>query len=398
MRQEAPVNRIVLEWARIRAGLTPKQAVARAGIKGLKRRGLDAEERLVRWEQGEERPTLNELELIAKAYRRPLLTFFLSQPPRTETGLQDFRTVGDRVTAEISPEFAAFTRQMEALQKAVRPLVEEEGGKPLHFVGSRDMTITPSTIAQLIRRELQFSFRDQQQVQGSDELFSIIRHKAGEAGIFVLRKADLGSWHSTISVEEFRGLAISDPIAPFIIVNPYDARPALLFTLVHELGHLWLGESGISNFDALRSQPADHQEREVFCNQVAAEFLVPEAVFMAEWRKEGHRDLDAAVRFLADRFTVSRVVIARRLLDFQQIAAGTYWELYNQWRREWGTIRERQASREGGPGYFVAIRSKLGGKLLNTVIGSAFAGRLSYTDASRLLGLKVDYFDRFYKG
>lgn len=397
-RQEAPINNAILEWARKQTDFTPEQAVARAGIKGLKSRGLTAEERLVKWESGQEKPTLNELELIAKAYRRPLLTFFLSEPPRIETRLQDFRTVGDRPVAKSSPEFAAFRRQMEALQKTVRQLVEEEGGRTLEFIGSSNMSVAPAVIAQAIRGELQFSLGDQQQVQSSEELFNTLRHKAGEAGVFVVRKADLGSGHSKISEEEFRGLVISDPIAPFIVVNPGDARPALLFTLVHELAHLWLGESGISNFDALRTSQSNYQEREVFCNKVAAEFLVPEAVLLNEWRRVMSGELDLAVQSLADKFKVSRVVIARRLLDFQQITGDTYWELYNQWRDEWSIVREHQREREGGPGYFVITKSKLGSKLLNAVIGAAYGGRLSFRDASKLLGIKVDYFNRFYEG
>jgi Zn-dependent peptidase ImmA (M78 family)/transcriptional regulator with XRE-family HTH domain len=397
-RQEAPVNHAILEWARKQTDFTPEQAVTRAGIKGLKSRGLTAEERLVKWESGQEKPTLNELELIAKAYRRPLLTFFLSEPPRVETRLQDFRTVGDRPVAKGSPEFSAFRRQIEALQKTVRQLVEEQGGKPLEFINSANMSMTPTAIAQGIRSEFQFSFRDQQQVQSSEELFNTLRDKAGEAGVFVLRKADLGSGHSKISVEEFRGLVISDPIAPFIVVNPNDARPALLFTLVHELAHLWLGESGISNFDALRIGPFDYQEREVFCNEVAAEFLVPENVLANEWQRVMNTELEFAIQSLADRFKVSRVVVARRLLDFQKITSDTYWEMYNQWRDEWSTVRERQRESEGGPGYFIITKSKLGSKLLNTVIGAAYDGRLSFRNASKLLGIKVDYFSKFYEG
>ena len=397
-RQEAPINHAILEWARKQTDFTHEQAVARAGIKGLKRRGLTAEERLAKWESGQEKPTLNELELIAKAYRRPLLTFFLSEPPRIETRLQDFRTVGDRPVAKSSPEFAAFRRQMEALQKTVRQLVEEEGGKPLEFIGSFHMNVAPSAIAQAIRSEFQFSLGDQQQVQSSEELFNTLRNKADEAGIFVLRKADLGSGYSKISIEEFRGLVISDPIAPFIVVNPSDARSALLFTLVHELAHLWLGESGISNFDALRIGPSNYQEREVFCNEVAAEFLVPETILVNEWRRVIKGELEFTIQSLADRFKVSRIVIARRLLDFQEITRETYWELYNQWRDEWSIVRERQRNSEGGPGYFVITKSKLGSKLLNTVIGAVYDGRLSFRNAAKLLGIKVDYFSRFYEG
>ncbi len=398
MRQEAPINHIILEWARRQTDFTPEQAVMRAGIKDLKSKGLTAQERLVKWESGQEKPTLNELELIAKAYRRPLLTFFLSEPPRVVTSLQDFRTFGDRPVAKSSPEFAAFRRQIEVLQKAVRRLVEEAGGKRIEFIGSSTMDVTPVLIAQAIRNQLQFSLTDQQKVLSSEELFNTLRNKIGEAGVFVIRKADLGSAHSKILLEEFRGLVISDPIAPFIVVNPNDARPALLFTLVHELVHLWLGESGISNFDALKINSSDYQDREVFCNNVAAEFLVPQRVLMMEWQDAMHGELESTIQSLANKFKVSRVVIARRLLDLEQITGDAYWEMYNRWRNEWTIVREQQKEQEGGPGYFIVTKSKLGSKLLNTVIGAAFGGQLSLGNASKLLGIKVDYFNKFYEG
>ncbi len=397
-RQEAPVNHAILEWARKQADFTIEQVVERAGIKDLKSRGLTAKDRLVIWESGQERPTLNELELIAKAYRRPLLTFFLSEPPLIETRLQDFRTIGDQPIAKSSPEFSALRRQVESLQKNVRKLVEEEGGKPLSFINSFTIRKSPFEIAHAIRNELKFTLQDQKQIQSSEELFNTLRNKAGEAGIFILRKADLGSGYSKISVEEFRGLVISDKIAPFIVVNPNDARPAILFTLIHELAHLWLGESGISNYDSFRIGALKHQDKETFCNEVAAEFLVPQATLLNEWRKVENKELETSIAYLSDVFKVSRIVIARRLLAFNEIKSDDYWELYNQWRDEWSIWREHQKENEGGPGYFIVTKSKLGSKLLNTVIGAAYDGRLSFTNASKLLGIKVDYFSRFYEG
>jgi len=397
-RQEVPINHNMLQWARRQADFNPNQVVARARIKGLKTRGLTAEERLAIWESGQEKPTLNELELLARAYRRPLLTFFLSEPPRVETGLQDFRTIGDRPVEGSSPEFAALRRQIEALQKEVRALVEDEGGGPLEFIGSASMDMTPTDIVQAIRDRFEYPFRDQQRVRSSEQLFNILRDRAGEAGVFVLRKADLGSHHSKVFVEEFRGLVISDPIAPFIVVNPNDAKVALVFTIVHELAHLWLGESGISNFNVFGRGQSNHQEIEVFCNRVAAEFLVPESRFLNEWNMVMDGGLDVAIQSLSRNFKVSRVVIARRLLDLERITGEGYWELYNRWRDELYITREYQRQKESGPGYFVNTKSRLGSKLLNTVIGAAYDGRLSYRDASKLLGIKVDYFGKFYEG
>lgn len=399
VRQEVPVNHTILRWAREQADFTLEQAAARARIKHLKRGSVTAGDRLLAWESGTEKPTLGELEAIAKAYRRPLLTFFMSVPPRPETGLSDFRTLGDKSVTGGTPEFAAFRRQIEALQREVRVVVEEEEAQPLDFVGSAAPNASHGEIVQEIRAKLGLAFEDHQHVRDSHELFGLLRDRAGDAGIFVLRKADLGSHHSKISVEEFRGLVISDPIAPFVVVNPDDAPSALVFTLVHELAHLWLGESGISNLGILGEphQP-NHQDREVFCNRVAAEFLVPEAVLTREWHRFAGTEIDDAMQSLSRVFKVSRVVVARRLLDLQEIPQQRYWALYDRWKSEWDRERERYDQRKGGPGYFVSTRSKLGTKLLSTVIRAAYDGRLSYRDASKLLAVKIDHFDKLYRG
>ncbi|MBI2934009.1 MAG: ImmA/IrrE family metallo-endopeptidase [Chloroflexi bacterium] len=395
-RQDVPINPRILRWAREQASFSPEQAADRAGIRELKAKGLTGGERLATWESGKDSPTLNDLEAIARAYRRPLLTFFLPEPPQVETRLQDFRTVGDRPADKSTPEFAAFRRQIEALQKEVRTLIAEEGGNPLDFIGSATTNTRPLEIAQAIRNTLEFTLANQQQVHSPEELFHVLREKAGDAGIFTLCRADLGSWHSKISVAEFRGLVISDAIAPFIVINPNDARTALVFTLIHEMAHLWLGESGISNIATLTADTSGYQEREIFCNQVAAEFLVPGATFLSELRALGDMEMERKIQLLAGIFKVSRIVISRRLLDFKRITSKVYWDLYNQWRDEAHRERETRKQREGGPGYFVLTRSKLGSKLLNKVIGAAYDGRLSYSAAARMLGVRIDYFSRLY--
>jgi Zn-dependent peptidase ImmA (M78 family) len=398
IRQELPINNHILLWAREQTKFSIDDVVARAKIKDLKNKGISAKERLMFWESGKENPTIGELELIAKAYRRPLLTFFLPNPPMIETRLQDFRTIGDKVIEKPSPEFDAFRRQVEVLQKGLQTLVQNDGGKPLDFIGSVKMDYLPEKLADNMHKILGYSADDQQKIKDSDELFNMLRDKAGKAGIFVLRKADLGSWHSKITPQEFRGLAICDNFAPLIVVNPNDAKAALPFTLIHELVHLWLGESGISSFDLLQTQKQNYQKREIYCNRTAAEFLVPSDSFLEEWRKIKNYNLDLAILSLTNTFKVSRVVIARRLLEFEKIDEDTYWNQFNQWRDEWITLREEQKHEEGGPGYFISTKSKLGTKLLETVIKAAYDGKISYGEASKMLGIKIDHFNQFYGG
>jgi Zn-dependent peptidase ImmA (M78 family)/transcriptional regulator with XRE-family HTH domain len=400
--QEIPVNNDILKWARDEANLSLEEAASRAGIKELKREGLEASDRLAIWESGDEKPTLRQLEQIAKAYRRPLLTFFLSKPPRSETILKDYRTIGDRPIEKSSPEFNALRRQIEALQKEIRRLVEKEGNKPIELIGSPIHIDNPSEFARLIHTKLSFTFENQQSVLDSDHLFSVIRERLDAIGIFVIRQGDLGSYHSKIIVEEFRGLAISDPYAPFIVINPNDTPPALVFSLVHELAHLWLGESSISNYNTFEVEKnvyqtaanhlARYQQRERFCNGVAAEFLVPRSNLLEAWRNE-YGETDDIIKAISLKFKVSRIVIARRLLEFDKITSDDYWDLYKQWKYE---RRERQKEEEGGPGYYIRIKSKFGIKLLHTVIESAKKGKISYNEASRLLNVKVDHFDKLY--
>ena len=150
-RQEVPVNPAILRWAREQSRLSPEQVVERAKITELKSRGIAGVERLSRWEEGIEQPTFNELKSIAKAYRRPVLTFFLPTPPLTVSRLEDFRTFGDHLLIESSPELAAFIRQIDALQQEVKDLLKEESAEPLVFVGSIEADTPPPSIALTLR-------------------------------------------------------------------------------------------------------------------------------------------------------------------------------------------------------------------------------------------------------
>ncbi len=255
--KDIPVNHDILVWARKEANLSLFRAANKAGIKDLKARGqkegIPSTMRLERWEQGIETPTFPQLEKLAtKAYRRPVLTFFLTEPPIKLTRLQDFRTIGGRAIDSdlFSPEFSALVRQIEALQLNVHDLLLDIGSKPLPFVASITPNATPIQVAQQIRSVLEYSFKNQRDTGDYNQVFSDIRNKAEQHGIFILLEGNLGSYHTNIAPEVFRGLAISDNIAPFIVTNPNDAKPAMIFTLIHELSHVFRGETGISNMNS----------------------------------------------------------------------------------------------------------------------------------------------------
>lgn len=380
--REIPVNHKILRWARIQANLSPANAVSRAGLKDLKPRGLKeglaSTDRLQRWEEGVEVPTLSQLEKLAKAYRRPLLTFFMPDPPAIQTNLRDFRTVADKSlnSAEFSPEFSALVRREVALQVSLHDLLENISSKPLSYVSSLNMKTPPIEAAQQIRDFLGYTLENQKRTRGPTQVFSDIRNVIEEKGVFVLLEGNLGSYHTNIDPEVFRGLSISDQLAPLIVVNPNDAKTATVFTLIHEFCHILLGETGISNINSLIFSEEEHPFRnEVYCNRVAAEFLVPQDSLLKDWEmlRIGYSETES-IEQIAQGFNVSRLVIARRLFDFNRVNRKFYWEYFNECQKKW---ENRESPKNAKIPYKIRIKSRLGNKLIHTVIGAAAEGKIS---------------------
>jgi|WetSurMetagenome_2_1015567.scaffolds.fasta_scaffold65424_2 Zn-dependent peptidase ImmA (M78 family)/transcriptional regulator with XRE-family HTH domain len=396
--QEIPINFKILEWARNQANLSPNRAAIKAGLKDLKARGnkegLTSTLRLQRWEQGIETPSLPQLEKIANAYKRPLLTFFLPEPPIQQTRLQDFRTVAHKTldSESFSPEFSALLRRVEALQLNIHDLMLDLKSEPVTFVSSFTLETKPLEVVERIRKFIGFTFKDQQ--KAGSRVLSDIRERIENKGIFVLTEGNLGSHHTNIEPEVFRGLSISDIIAPFIVINPNDAKSAMIFTLVHELCHLGLGDTGISNWTSIETNvKTTPLKNELFCDQVAADFLAPRDILLKEWEKYNSAyTSDESIEKISTIFNVSRIVIARRLLDFNEITKEYYWELFNIYQEEW-QHRNTNMKKSVVP-YKIRVKYRLGNRLINTVIGAATKGKISELDASRILNVKINNFSQ----
>ena len=244
---KAHINPKTLYWARKEAGLSLEEVARLAGIKSTKKQ--PAVEILTQWESGEKAPTRAQAAKLAKAYYRPILTFYLKTPPRPSMQVPDFRTIGDHLDPQGGNLLAAFVRQMIARQREVAELLTEdtEAVKPPPFIGRYSVDTDLLVVVDDIRRELGFDFKIQRTLCDQDALFRVLRRHVEKSGVFVILQGNLGSYHTNIEAEEFRGIALTDSVAPFIIINNNDAQTAYSFTLLHELAHLWLGEAGISN-------------------------------------------------------------------------------------------------------------------------------------------------------
>ena len=380
------VNPDILRWARETAGLNLDDAVHKLSIQDA--RGTAAIDRLRALEAGEAPPTRAMLAKMAKQYRRPLLTFYLSEPPRRGNWGRDFRAPTTNRTIEEEAWLDALVRNVQARQGLLRSamLDDDDDIVPLSFVGSATIDTPVDRLVAVIRDTLGLQLSDLRRAGNPDAAFRLIRSHAEQAGVFVLVLGNLGSHHTNLEVDVFRGFALSDEIAPFVVVNPRDSAGARSFTLLHELAHLWLGEPGISGGD-----PMDPVE--MFCNAVASSFLLPDQELAAFRRPHGD-DLDvwaAAITAFAGDRKISSSMVAYRLYRGAMIDQATWLGLRDMFQSRWRESQKRQRQQregsDGGPSYPVLVRHSLGTGLVELAFRLLASGALTTTKASRVLGV-----------
>lgn len=379
------LNPEILIWARETAGLSLEQAAKALGISDAY--GLTAADRLGALESGKESPSRPLLLKMSKQYRRSLLNFYLSAPPRKGDRGQDFRTLPPDSSISDDALLDALIRDLKSRQTLVRDVMDEEEAEPLPFVGSAKMSDGVSAILASIQKTLGINLSDYRGRKNADEAFALLRDKAESIGIFVLLIGNLGSHHSAIPVEVFRGFAIADAVAPFVVINDQDAKTAWSFTLLHEITHLWLGATGVSG---ARAEIAIEQ----FCNDVAGEFLLP-ASELNKLKVDEATSLEDAILFIsefAQERHISRQMVAYKLCRVGIIAQNT-WNTINTklqeiWIQEKAKRKESGQKNDSGPNYYVVRRHRLGTALLSFVNRTINEGILTPVKAAKVLGVK----------
>lgn len=379
------VNPEILTWARRTAGLTREEAVRKLGIRDA--RGVAATDRLAALEAGENEPTRLLLTKMAKQYRRPLLAFYLRSPPRKADRGADFRSLpGDRSAAG-EALLDALLRDVRTRQSMVRCLLEEEEEtEPLPFIGARTIADGVTAAVESLRKLLGLDHRDYRGRQNTRAAFGLLRERAEAAGVFVLLKGDLGSHHTAIEVETFRGFAMADDIVPFVVINDRDSQSAWSFTLLHELTHLLLGQTGVSSLRA-------ESRIERFCNDVASAFLLP-AVELEQLDVDQSAGLDATAEVIAsfaEPRHLSRSMVAYAILRAGVIGQEAYSELAEMFRAQWHRTRATQRAQaneqEGGPSYYVVRRHRIGNAMIDLARRMLDAKALTTSKAATILGV-----------
>lgn len=386
------INPKVLVWARESAGLSLEVAAHRLGFKPTAAR--TAVEKLEALEQGSKQPTGPQLNKFASVYRRPLLTFYLDEPPKVAPRGEDFRTLPFAVPPRESAKLDALLRDIRARQDMVKSVLEEDDdAQSLDFVASVAMPRGVQFLVDNIAAKLGYQRSREPRNSGTaEELFKELRMRAERIGVFILLVGDLGSHHSSISERVFRGFAIADPIAPFVVINDQDAKTAHAFTLVHELAHIWLGQTGISG-TAAEAQASTPQGRiEQFCNDVAGEFLLPSQALTArpEFDPNDTARAGRLITQIAQTWRVSEPMVAYRLNRLGWINVTVYDQLVSTYAARWQAIKARQKEKakekEGGPSYFVVKQFKLGQALLGFVDNAMRNRQITHTKAAKVLG------------
>ena len=380
------VNPEIMVWARESAGLTQEEAARKLGFRDS---GIStAAEKLAAVECGRKEPSRPQLVKMAGRYHRPLLTFYLSRPPRQGDRGTDFRTLSADRSARDEARVDALVRDIKARQSMVRAVLEDEDeAEPLPFVGSHRLGDGKAVILGSLRALIGVDLSTYRAQPDPSAAFALLRSRVEASGVFVTLKGDLGNYVTAIETTVFRGFSIADKVAPFVVINDQDARSSWSFTLLHETTHLLLGQTGVSG-------EYSENETERFCDDIAGDFLLP-ADAMDRLDFDDPRKFEnilERVSTFANESNVSRAMVAYKAYRSRLITQELFRRLNSVFRQQWREERERNRvqarEQETRLDYYTVRRHRLGDRIVGLVGRMMAADALSTSKAARILGVK----------
>jgi Zn-dependent peptidase ImmA (M78 family) len=344
--------------------------------------------KLPEWLSGSGKPTLHQLEDLAKATSTPLGYFFLSKPPEEQLSIPHFRTIASDRSRQPSPDLLETVQLMERRQAWMREYLIEQGHEPLGFVRSAQLTIKPEELAKDMQQTLGLARGWAADQPRWTDALRYLQRMIEEAGILMAVSGIVGNnTRRKLDPLEFRGFVLVDEYAPLVFVNGADGKAAQMFTLAHELAHIWFGRSAA--FDLGELQPAA-DETERACNRGAAEFLVPASQLFEFWpnvKQESER-----FQSIARHFKVSEPVASRRAFDLGLVTKNEYREFYQDYQEK---ERSEVAQGQEGGNFYATQNLRIGRRFARVVVNAAREGRLLYQDAYQLTGLYGKTFEQY---
>ncbi|TAK46585.1 MAG: ImmA/IrrE family metallo-endopeptidase [Betaproteobacteria bacterium] len=389
----AKVKGSVLAWARDSAGLTTQEAARRAGT---------TEDKLAAWENEARAPTVGQLQKLANAYRRPLAVFYLQEPPMRFQAMRDFRRMPGDGPVAFSPELVLEIRVAHQRRQLAMELLQESGEEIPRFELSARLTDNPEEVGANIRRTLGVGPAERalwRTDPAGYSAFNSWRARIEKAHALVFQS-------SRITAGEVSGFAIAEELLPAIVVSrKRTSVRRRTFSLLHELAHVMLRLSGVSELDVDAARPPEEQRVEIFCNKVAAATLMPEESVRSEPQFTGIRMAseswtDDVIRELALEYSVSREAFVRRMQTLGYTTAAFYRRKRAQYNEEFRRRLEREREAYKRPGNEFKTNpprdalTNFGTPLVQMILGSYYQDRMTLSDVSGYLGIRTRHIPR----
>jgi Zn-dependent peptidase ImmA (M78 family)/DNA-binding XRE family transcriptional regulator len=385
MADKAFITPNVLKWARESARMTEEIAAAKVSV---------SVEKLKEWEDGTSQPTIRQAQTLAKSYKRPFALFFLPDIPRDFQPLQDFRKSGSK---SLTTSSIFIIREIQQKQGWISDVYAENQEEKLPFVGRFNINDNPQKVAEDILQTLNIN----PLLYKTDNPIKEWIDAAETNGIFISRTSFIHS-RLKLDAEELQGFAIADTHAPFVFVNSEDWNAPQLFTLVHELAHIWIAETGISNeVEPNLKQKDTFHPVELFCNEVAANTLMPQEIILNFDSSLFQSSKD--VFKIAKQLGVSSFALLVRALNLHIISFATYNNLKKQADKDFAEYlrieaekkaKQKERAKPGGPNYFLLKLNRNSRLFTQTVLDAFRGGYIEPTLASNLLNVQVNKFQK----
>lgn len=370
MRTEVNINADMITWAIARAGHDLHEFL------------IDSP-RISDWLEDKKKPTVKQLEKFSHKVHIPFGYLFLQNPPKENLPIPFFRT-GNNKEENVSLNVYDTILLMQRRQEWLKNYLKENEFETLEYVGKFNSKSNPLDIVKDLRHTLGLRENWAKEFSTWEKSLEFLTTKIEEAGIILSFNSIVENNTSRpIKVEECRGFVLVDEMSPFMFINSADGKAAQMFTIVHELAHIWTGES--AGFDFRKLQPAD-DPIELLCDKVAAEFLVPKETFNIEW------EINSDIKKLSRYFKVSPIVIARRALDLGKIPKKDFFKFYNSYIEQ---VRFKKENQSGGGDFYATSKKRISLTFAAHINQAVKTDKLLYRDANKLTGLKGDTYHKF---
>jgi len=364
MRQGLTINSEMLKWSIQRAGWTLDDFISMFP-------------KYKKWIEGEKYPSVRQLETFSEKVHIPFGFLFLQSPPIEKNPIAFFRTDKNSETA-LSPNTRDMILLLQKRQDWLRNYLIESHNDPLKYVGQFKDSEDVIQIVNSIRDTLGLTKNISSQFKNSEEFYKYLIHKIEEIGIVLIFSGIYeNNTHRSIPLKDCRGFVLVDEYAPFLFINNNDSKSSQIFTLLHELAHIWLGTT--AGFDFEKMLPAD-DPIEMICDKVAAEFLVPAEEFLKVWN-------NFPIQKIVKYFKMSEIIIMRRAFDFGKLSKVDFYSFYDRY-----ALKQSKRKKGSGGDFYSTNRKRLGKQYLNHIMNALKEGKLLYRDACKLTSLKGDTF------